>query len=370
MTWREAHQRRLARQFLIAPAATDELVGVVGAVCGVQAQIMSAAELGIGLRVAGITQRTVRQELWQRCRLVKTYGPRGTLHLLPAAELPLWMAAMRANPTERIFAEFDPPQVETLVEAIGAALDGRQLTRQELVDAVVERVGEWPREKLSSNWGELLTPAAYAGRLCFGPSRGTNVTFVRPDQWLGPMDEINSDYALREVLRRYLAAYGPASHREFARWFHLKPAQARALIESIADELAEVDVEGWRAWLPAGDADIPPAPADGSLRLLPHYDCYLLGCGPRERIVPEAARARISSYGRGRYEGVVALPTLLIDGAVAGIWERRRRGSRLEIRVELFQRLTSVQCDQLEAEVARVGGFLEIETSLTIGALS
>ena len=60
-----------------------------------------------------------------------------------------------------------------------------------------------------------------------------------------------------------------------------------------------------------------------SLWLLPQYDCYLLGCGPRERIVPEAARPRVNTYGRGRFESATGLPVLLIDGAVAGIWERR-----------------------------------------------
>jgi Winged helix DNA-binding domain len=53
---------------------------------------------GLGARVAGVTQQDVREALWGERRLVKTYGPRGTLHLLPAGELPMWMAALQAIP--------------------------------------------------------------------------------------------------------------------------------------------------------------------------------------------------------------------------------------------------------------------------------
>jgi len=96
-TWHEVHQRRLERNYLIRPAPRADIAHVVGSVCGIQAQIMVAAELALSARVAEITQEDVRKELWERKSLIKTYGPRGTLHLLPADELPLWMAAMRAR---------------------------------------------------------------------------------------------------------------------------------------------------------------------------------------------------------------------------------------------------------------------------------
>jgi hypothetical protein len=75
------------------------LVETVRAVGGIQAQVLSAAELAIGARVADITRQDVRAALWEQHTLIKTYGPRGTLHLLPADELPLWMAALRATET-------------------------------------------------------------------------------------------------------------------------------------------------------------------------------------------------------------------------------------------------------------------------------
>ena len=97
-TWDLVRARRLTRSYLLTRAPRERLVDVVGNVCGVQAQVMGAAELAIGARVDGLTQLKVRAELWDRRTLVKACGPRGTLHILPARELPTWMAALRAIP--------------------------------------------------------------------------------------------------------------------------------------------------------------------------------------------------------------------------------------------------------------------------------
>lgn len=381
ITWEAACQRRLARQYLLAPASPAQLVDVVRAVGGIQAQILSAAELAIGVRVANSTRQDAQAALWQEHTLVKTYGPRGTLHLLPADELPLWMAALReaeALSGQRWYerAGLDAAQGAALLDAIGAALDGRCLTRRELADAVVGEVGDWAQERLLSAWGEFLAPAALAGKLCFGPSIGSQARFVRADQWIGHWEEYEPRAALVELCRRYIATYGPVTHGDVAHWFRLKPGQARALIEPLSPQLEAVDFLGRRAWLPANDAlhtHVAGEPLSDALQLLPQYDCYLLGCAPRDRIVPEFARPRVNSYGRGRFEGATALPTLLIAGSVAGIWERRAPGRKAaasdELRVEAFTMLTARQCERLEAEAARISAFLGTNLTLSLGAL-
>ncbi|HEX8220470.1 MAG TPA: winged helix DNA-binding domain-containing protein [Chloroflexia bacterium] len=373
-TWIQVCQRRLARQRLLEPAPASQLVDVVSAVCGIQAQVITAAELAIAARVEGMSQQYVRDEIWEQRYLVKTYGPRGTLHLLPSSELPLWMAAMRARESlseQRWYeaAGLEPEQAEALLAGIAEALDGRCLTREELAAEVARRAGPWAKERLASTWGEMLAPAAYTGRLCFGPSQGSRVTFVRADQWAGAWTDPDPEEALAEVLRRYLAAYGPATHQDFARWFWLKPAEARRVMESLAAELEEVEVDGHRAWILASDTSHTWPSGEGSLRLLPQYDCYVLGAVPRDRVVPEAARKRIAAHGRGRFEGAVGLPVLLVDGVVAGMWERHTRGKRTELKVESFVQLTPSQREQLDAEAARVGRFFGAEVSLTLGPL-
>ena len=90
--------------------------------------------------------------------------------------------------------------------------------------------------------------ASRAGRGAgFGPTRGARVTYVRLDQWLGALPELDGRAALQEVVRRYVRSYGPTTHVELARWLFTTPPKARELLESLGDELEVVDVDGWRA---------------------------------------------------------------------------------------------------------------------------
>jgi hypothetical protein len=327
----------VARSHLLERAPSEKLAQVVRDVCGIHAQVMGAAELSISARVDSITQEGVRDELWEKRSLVKAWTIRGTLHLHPPEDLPLWGAAARA---------VSQPEDAAVLDAIGEALDGRCLLREELADEVARRAGEWTREKLSSGWGYFIGSAATEGKLCHGPPRGNKVTFVRTDQWVG-WRHVDPGEALAEAGRRFLSTYGPAGPREFAGWFGLRPAKA--------PELPTVEVE--RGTEP------------GPLRLLPEYDCYVMGFRERKHLVPEELRGRIKSHPKGRFEGIAAVPTVLVDGVVAGIWRRARKGKKVEIVVEPGRRLTPSERGEVEAEAERIGAFLGAEPSLRIGAL-
>jgi hypothetical protein len=376
LTWPEVWRRRLDRHSLLAPTEPDQMVEVVRAVSGIHAQMMPAAELSIGIRVQGVTQADVRNALWERRSLVKTYGLRGTIHLFPADELWLWTAALRARPQPREERRLEElgltlAQVDAVIDAIGEALDNRRLTREELGAEVVRRAGTWAGDAVSPafgsrwpRWQIALGHAANAGVLCFGPNLGGRVTFVRPDQWIGPRRQIDGSEALQAVLLRYLATYGPATHRDFAQWFAIPPGAAGELLRSLSTELEEVDVEGYRAWLPrARAADDAVAPRE-SVHLLPHFDCYLIGCHPRNRLVHPAWAERVLAHGSAGNR-----PVVLIDGMVAGLWQQETSGRTLEIRVELFERSDAGRYQALEAAAARIAEIKMMEARLTLGTV-
>jgi hypothetical protein len=371
LTWQQVRSRRCARSRLVTRAPREELVDVVRAVGGIQAQLQSAAEIGIGIRVADVTADDVQAELWERRSLVRTWTLRGTIHLHPADELGLWTSALRAvsgAPYEQY--GLDRRQADAMLQAFADALDGRTLLREELAAEVAGRVGEWARGPISSGWAFLIGDAAVAGLLCHGPPRGTKVTFARPDQWLGVVPEVDGKTALAEAARRFLAAYGPATHREFRQWCASRPfaeSTAAQLFESLRDELVEVDVQGSRAWLLADDAD--EVVVEPSVRLLPQYDCYVIGFREREHLLWGEARELFWDTRwkkSGRYETPVGFSNVLVDGAIAGKWERRRRGRRLEIEVETAPRLTAAQRRGLEAEAERIGAFLGADEQMLV----
>src|ERR1700694_480953 len=214
LSWPQVHAFRMARHHLTQRAPKKDLARVVGDIGGVQAQVMSAAELQVGVRV-DCTVEDVRAALWKDKTLVKTWLMRGTLHLVPAADLPLFTAAMSSRWMHPMKAwlkwtERTEPERMALIDAIGHALEEGPMTREELIAAVGKASSRARSEQmqaiLRSGWGTILKPVARSGLLCFGPNRGQSVTFVRPDSWLGSWHELDPAASLIEVGRRYLSA--------------------------------------------------------------------------------------------------------------------------------------------------------------------
>jgi winged helix DNA-binding protein len=374
--WDEVRARRLARSFLSEPAGGERLVEVAGAVCGVHAQVQASAELQLAVRVGGIAQGDVRAALWEERALVKAWTIRGTLHLHPAGELPLWHAARRAvlgpageglrawpDPSGVVHPALGSDEVEAVRAAVWEALDGRCLLRDELTQEVVERVGAAPRERLRSGFAFFLSD------LCQGPPQGSRITLTRPDQWIDGWREVDEDEALREVCRRFLHTYGPARPGNFAEWLGsaaFRVREAQALFDSLGDELEEIAVAGRAYFVLAGDRSFP-APSRQVL-LLPEYDVYLMGFRERDELVPEPVRALIASHGRGHYEGPAATRLVLVDGIAAGLWERKRRGRRIELRAHLARRVRKSDREELQREADRLGAFLGLEPVLSVGS--
>jgi hypothetical protein len=318
----------------------------------------------------------VQHALWQRRTLVKTFGPRGTVHLLPAADLPMWTGALSALPSSVPAhpegVRFTAGQADEVIAAIGDALADAELTVDELTEVLADRPGPWAVERTMDafgdkwpRWRQLTSTAAHRGVLCFGPDRGRKVTYTNPHRWLSGFRPADGEEALRALLARYLHAYGPATPAHFAKWIGIPPRHATALFGRLAGELERVELDGEPGWTRAGDTGMPSGPHRG-VRLLPYFDPYVVAGQPRERLYPGAAGARaLTPSGQaGNY------PVLLVDGVVGGVWHQRRSGRRLAITVEPLGELTARQRRELDDEAALVGGVMEATPTLTVGPVT
>ncbi len=374
ITWEQASARRLERQFLANPAQSGTAVAeVVGAMLAAHAQVLSAAEVSVGVRAAGTTRVDVRAALWENRSLVKTHGPRGTVHLLASRELPLWCAALTAVPSGASpFAagvRVTEEQAGQIVAAIGDALDGVCLTIDELSEEVVARTGPWAGDRvmpafqdLWPRWRQVLHRAGQSGALCFGPNRGRKVTCTRPPHFV----PLPPQEAVRALVRRYLHAYGPSTPAYFAKWLAAPTGWASRLFGELSGtgDIEEVVFEGAPAWVAAGDTVFPQERVRG-VRLLPYFDAYGIAVQPRELLFPGDAYRRALAGGQaGNY------PVLLVDGVVAGVWHQRRQGRRTTVTVEPLGRLTARQERELGEQAQRVGNVLEARAELVIGTVA
>ncbi|MCX5441065.1 winged helix DNA-binding domain-containing protein [Streptomyces sp. NBC_00063] len=377
VSWSGANARRIERQGLAAPApaSPNAIPLLAGVMLGAHAQVLSAAELSLGLRIEGATRADVRRALWEERSLVKTYGPRGTVHLLAAGDVPMWTGALSAIPGRVGQLSKDirltAAQTDAVVGAAGEALSGAELTADELTEAIVARTGSWAGDLVLPafqgmwpRWRQAMHTAAHRGVLAFGPNRGQKVTYTNPGAV--PMEQ---NAALFELVRRYLYAYGPATSQHFAKWLAAPRGWASALFEELArgGEVEEVDFEGvGEAWVAAEDSEFPGAgeQAEG-VRLLPYFDAFGIASQPRELLFPGRAAERALAGGQaGNY------PLLLVDGTVAGVWHQRRSGKRIAVTVEPLERLTAGQLKELELQTARVGDVAEGAVELTVGKVT
>jgi len=359
ISWQQALAWRMQRH-LLDPVGALPVARVVGRLCGVQAQVASSAELAIRVRRETSRPGEVGRAL-REGRLIKTWAMRGALHLLTPEEAGTFLSLMAAGrswerPSWQRYFGVTPKQLDALRDAVRVALEGGPLTRDELATAVSARRGlRHVGEALGSSWGTLLKPLAWQGDLCFGPSQGSRATFMRPEdassRWSGLPDP---DQAAPVAIAAYFRAYGPATFDAFGNWLAggwFGKRQLRTWFSALDERLAEVDVEGERAYVLAEDLDeLASTSPTTAVRLLPGFDQYVLGPGTGDgHVVPTSRRAAVS-----RQSGWIS-SVVVVGGVVGGTWELD--GDR--VRVAWFGEAGTPPRTALETEVTRLSSILD-----------
>jgi hypothetical protein len=368
LKWDQVHAWRLSQHGLSPRFSSQDYLKAVTRTGGIQAQVMSAAEIAVCTRVEGFSPQDVKSALWEDRTLVKTWAMRSTLHLLSAKELPLYLAARDWHMNDswsKYFVEFGlitPAQQEAFLSAVPHVLEQGPMSRSQLADAVAKHTGMAQMRDfiLSESWGTPLKPSAYRGELCFGPGQGQSATFMNPKVWIGEWQPIEPKLALQEIARRYLQAYGPATAENFAFWWGCTKGVARKLFQSLEEELEEVEVEGLQAF--ALRATLPHMqslePVEQIL-LLPLFDAYTigvrLGCEP---LLAQAYKRQVFNLQGWTFA------VILVNGSIQGVWNYTTRRSQIVVKVNLFTSSTASIRKGIEAELERLRHLFEKEVLL------
>ena len=172
--------------------------------------------------------------------------------------------------------------------------------------------------------------------------------------------------ALSEITRRYLNAYGPATRGDYARWLGIAMARVKAMLKDLNAAVVEVDVEGTKAWMLAGDVSrARNAKLSRSVRLLPAFDQYVVVTSLHARhLLPGDFKKAIF-----RPQGWIS-PVLLVNGRMDGVWRHAKKGSRTEVRIEPFVKMPAWAWRAAEKEAERLAGFLDGPLKLSWGRVT
>jgi hypothetical protein len=347
---------RLARHHLISGSKAS-LVDVCRDVAGIQAQVMSAAELSLWTRRRQTTRADVKAALWTKRDLVKTTSMRRTLHLLPARDFQMYIAAMQAwsmsqtnNLLRRIGAS--TKHVDTMIDVVMDALADGPKTQQDLLARARDKAAKGMRVWLQYAWS-AMRPAILEGLIVYAEPRGGEATFVRVDQWLPKQQKIDPGDAQLELATRYLAAFAPATHRDFSKWSGLPTSVTMPIFDRLQPDLEAVTVDGERGLVFRRDlAELSAARPRSSPMLLPSFDTFLLAHAVKDHLVDPRFYKRVY-----RNQGWLS-PVVIVNGRIVAVWFLEEHAKSFVVDVQPFSPLDTKVRRGLAAEAEALGAFL------------
>jgi hypothetical protein len=336
LTLRELNRATLTRQVLLVRKRLSA-IATIERLVGMQAQWPPAPYVGIWTRTAGFRRQALERELG-RGAVVKATAMRGTLHLVTPRDYGLIRSAMSEMnvPWETSVAK----RLEASVRALAAA--GPVSSTEALV--FVER-----EHGLTGIEGRRAWSAARV-RAHLVHHHETALWNGQPEARFVALDEPESHdptEARAKLLRRYLAAFGPASLQDMVAWSRMHVPEIRRALDRLEPLRRFRDQQG-RELLDVARAPLPDPETTAPVRFLPKWDNVLLAFADRTRVLPEAYRRKVIGSN-----GDVA-QTFLVDGSVAGTW----RVENGRVLVEPFAPLTRSARRDVEDEAACLEAFL------------
>ncbi|MEU5988799.1 winged helix DNA-binding domain-containing protein [Spirillospora sp. NPDC047418] len=310
---RALNRAALARQLLLE--RTDlPVLDAVAHLGGLQAQEPQEPFVGLWSRLRAFDPAALSDLLTDR-RVVRTHLMRRTVHLMTAADTLAWRARHNAMLRQRVLGAYrrdlDGVDLDELA-AVGRAVlaDGRPRTIAEVVQELPERWSAAGRRPLMDMLGAMVPMVQAPPRGLWRTKAG--VRHVLLSAWLGrdidPLPSGDSDPVGQGLVRRYLAAFGPATTSDLRAWCGL--AGLPAAVAAVRGELVAFRDERGRELLDLPDAPRPDPDTPAPVRFLPAFDNAILGYQDRGRIIDDAHR--MLSFDGER--------VVLVDGRVAATW--------------------------------------------------
>lgn len=310
---RALNRASLARQLLLEPADLTPR-DAVAHLCGLQAQEPQEPFVGLWSRLRAFDPAALSDLLTGR-RVVRTHLMRRTIHLMTAEDVLSWRSRHNAMLLQRVLGVYRRELAEVDLDELAAAgravlAGGEPHSQVELAKALAHRwPGPRPRALGETLVGALIPVVQLPPRGLW--RTGGGVRYLPVSSWLGREVEADApdDEVGQELVRRYLAAFGPAATADIRAWSGL--AGLPGAVEAVRDELVSFRDQRGRELLDLPGAPRPDPDAPAPVRFLPAFDNAVLGYDDRSRIIDDEHRG-LSVAG----ERVV-----LVDGRVAGTWK-------------------------------------------------
>lgn len=310
VTSRALNRALLARQLLLEPVQMTPLAAIEHLV-GLQAQTPNAPYIGLWTRLTDFTQGDLSDLITSR-QAVRMVMMRSALHLVSARDSrairdlvqpgladafrPTWAERLRgAKPDDvahaaRVLAEHEPHTVAELAALLAERWPDAEPAALSAVVRILVPLVQTPPQGL---WG-------VTGQAALVPA----------EQWIGPS---LAPMSIEDLVKRYLAAYGPATVADMEQWSGLRGL--REVTDRLGRDLVGTRGEDGEELLDLPDAPRPDPETPVAPCYLAEFDNVLVSHADRSRIMSDEYRLAVFAV-----PGVIPA-TVLVDGFVRGTWK-------------------------------------------------
>ncbi|HEY5059477.1 MAG TPA: winged helix DNA-binding domain-containing protein [Gaiellaceae bacterium] len=340
LTLTELNRATLARQLLLERKRISVLAAIER-LAGMQAQWPPAPYVGLWSRVAGFERETLERAVLDG-QVVKPTVMRGTLHLVTARDYPMFWSALRDMPTW--YGETHLAHALKALTGARALAEKAPLTHKEGL-AYLEQVHGHADDLTRRRIFHAVRRHAH---LLHAPQsalwKGRPLGVFHPYPVPEPIDVLA---ARAELVRRYLAAFGPATKADIADWSGLRVGDFAGALDAL-EPLRRFHDENGRELLDLPRAPLPSPATLAPVRFLPKWDNLLLAHSDRRRVIADEHRKAVIAKN-----GDVG-QTFLVDGVVAGTWAAEKG----TVSFSPFAPLPRTARRAVEDEAARLAAFL------------
>jgi hypothetical protein len=336
----------LHRQHLLA-RSDQSVLAMLEHLVGMQAQAPLAPYVGLWTRLDSLDPAELAELMTSR-QAVRAWLMRSTIHLVSARDChalrPLLFPVNESSLAGHFGSRLVGVDLAAVLRAGRDLLEERPRTRAELRSLLGQR---WPDADAEA----LAFAVSYLAGLVQVPPRGIwgsvgPAALTTVESWLGPQS--GAPASIDDVVRRYLAAYGPATVRDVQTWSGL--TRLNEVVDRL--ELRVFGSDDGAELYDVPDAPLPDPDTPAPPRFLPEYDNILLSHADRRRIIHGGRRVPLPP-GNG-----AAMGTVLLDGMFAATWRIRRDADRARLHVVPFATPPPAQADEITREGTSLLAFI------------
>jgi DNA glycosylase AlkZ-like len=346
LSTRALNRALLERQLLLRRvdrSATDTIEHLVG----LQAQAPLAPYVALWSRLRDFDPAELADALAER-RAVRITLMRATIHLVTTRDALALRPVTQRVPegvfqTSQFRREVVGVDLDELVRRARALVEERPRTRGEIGASLAERFTDHEPTSLAYAFSFLAPLVHVPPRGLWGTTGPVALTTL--DAWVG--EPLSATTEPDAAVVRYLAAFGPASVADIAKWSRL--TGLREVVERLRPRLRSFRDERGTELLDVPGAPLPDPDTPAPPRFLPEFDNVLLSHADRTRVIPPDAPRLPLPAGNGARTG-----TFLVDGFLRGTWTLERG----EMRIEPFTPVSRRDAKAVEEEAERLRRFV------------